>query len=198
MPRKRRSSAEIALLIDKATEEIVREKGFSRLSIQEVCERAEIEPALFYRRYPEGFAFYVEKFIRDHDFWLSYYKKFPIQKLNKTPEDLTQILLSFWRQISEDRLLDSLLRLELQDTPLEAAVEVAKARENQTENLVAFYSKGSESPNMLRVQLSILTAGIQYLALHRGVSTFCGIDFTNISEQEIQTALTQLLKGVLK
>ena len=198
MPRKRRSSAEIAHLIDKATEDIVREKGFGGLSIQEVCDRAEIEPALFYRRYPEGFAFYVEKFIRDHDFWLSHYEEFPVEKLNRSPENLTQILLYLWKQIAEDGLLSSLLRLELQDTPSEAAVEIAKAREIQTEGLVEFFAKASESPNILRVQLAILTAGVQYLALHKDVSTFCGVDFTNISDKEFEMALIQILKGVLK
>ena len=95
MPRKRRSSAEIAHLIDKATEDIVREKGFGGLSIQEVCDQAEIEPALF-TGVIRGFAFYVEKFIRDHDFWLSHYEEFPVEKLNRSPENLTQILLYLW------------------------------------------------------------------------------------------------------
>lgn len=198
MPRKRRSSAEIAQLIDKATEDIVREKGFGGLSIQEVCERAEIEPQVFYRRYPEGFAFYVEKFIRDHDFWLSHYEEFPIEQLSRTPEDLTRILLSLWRQIVGDGLLGSLLRLELQDSPLEAAIEIARAREKQTENLVDFFSKDTESSNTSRVQLAILTAGVQYLALHKDISTFCGIDFTSISDKEIEIALIKLLKEILQ
>jgi len=110
---------------------------------------------------------------------------------------LTQILLSLWTQIAEEGLLGSLLRLELQDSPLDAAVEIAKAREIQTEGLVEFFAKASESPNTLRIQLAILTAGIQYLALHKDVSTFCGIDFTNISEQEIKTALMQILKPIM-
>ena len=198
MPRKRRSSAEIAHLIDKATEDIVRGKGFGGLSIQEVCDRAEIEPALFYRRYPEGFAFYVEKFIRDHDFWFSHYEEFPIERLNRSPEDLTQILLSLWTQIAEDGLLGSLLRLELQDSPLDAAVEIAKEREFQTEDLVNFFAKASESPDILRVQLAILTAGVQYLALHKDVSTFCGIDFAKISRQDFETALLKMANGIVK
>ena len=90
-----------------------------------------------------------------------------------------------------------MLRLELQDTPLEAAVEIAKAREIQTEGLVEFFAKASESPNRLRIQLAILTAGIQYLALHKDISTFCGIDFTSISEQEIEIALMQILKPIM-
>ena len=198
MPRKRRSSAEIAQLIDKATEDIVREKGFGGLSIREVCDRAEIEPQVFYRRYPEGFAFYVEKFIRDHDFWFSHYQEFLIEKLNRSPEDLTQILLSLWTQIVEDGLLGSLLRLELQDSPLDAAVEIAKEREIQTEDLVNFFAKASESPDILRVQLAILTAGVQYLALHKDVSTFCGIDFARISRQDFETALLKMANGIVK
>ncbi|PDP55214.1 2-amino-3-ketobutyrate CoA ligase, partial [Porphyromonas gingivalis] len=117
--------------------------------------------------------------------------------LNRSPENLTQILLYLWKQIAEDGLLSSLLRLELQDTPLEAAVEIAKAREIQTEGLVEFFAKASESPNTLRIQLAILTAGIQYLALHKDISTFCGIDFTSIPEQEIETALMQILKPIM-
>ena len=153
---------------------------------------------MFYRRYPEGFAFYVEKFIRDHDFWLSHYEEFPVEKLNRSPENLTQILLYLWKQIAEDGLLSSLLRLELQDAPLEAAVEIAKEREIKTEDLVDFYAKASESPDTLRIQLAILTAGIQYLALHKGVSTFCGVDFADISDQKLETALSQIFRYIIK
>ncbi|MCF0235898.1 MAG: aminotransferase class I/II-fold pyridoxal phosphate-dependent enzyme [Bacteroidaceae bacterium] len=197
MPRKRRSSAEIAQLIDKATEEIVREKGFGGLSIQEVCERAEIEPSLFYRRYPEGFAFYVEKFIRDHDFWLAHYEQYTPERLQGTNEELIQILMSLWNTLSTDKMLESLLRLELQDSPLEASIEIARERESKTKGLVDFFIQASQSPNTLRVQLAILTAGIQYLALHKDVSTFCGIDFTSISKGEIKTAIERILAPII-
>lgn len=140
----------------------------------------------------------MEKFIRDHDFWFSHYEEFPIERLNRSPEDLTQILLSLWTQIVEDGLLGSLLRLELQDSPLDAAVEIAKEREIQTEDLVNFFAKASESPDILRVQLAILTAGVQYLALHKDVSTFCGIDFARISRQDFETALLKMANGIVK
>ena len=90
-----------------------------------------------------------------------------------------------------------MLRLELQDSPLDAAVEIAKVREIQTEDLVDFFTQASESPNTLKIQLAILTAGIQYLALHKNISTFCGIDFTSIPEQEIEIALMQILKPIM-
>lgn len=198
MPKKRRTSAEIVQLIDKATEEIVREKGFGGLTIQEVCERAEIEPPLFYRRYPEGFAFYVETFIRNHDFWISHYENFSVEELSRSAAELTDIMLSLWRQIAEDGMLSSLLRLELQDKPSGAAVEIAKAREVQTADLVDFFTEGADSPNSTRIQLAILTAGVQYLALHKEVSTFCGIDFRTVSEQEMAVALTEISKSILK
>lgn len=186
MPRKRRSSAEIAQLIDKATEDIVREKGFGGLSIQEVCDRAEIEPALFYRRYPEGFAFYVEKFIRNHDFWLSHYEDFDLEKMEGTPKELSQVLMSVWERISTDKLFESLLRLELQDSPLEASVEIAQKREVKTQGLVDIFVKNTDSPERRKIQLAIISAGLQYFALHKDVSTFCGINFADISDQNLR------------
>ena len=198
MPKKRRTSAEIVQLIDKATEEIVREKGFGGLTIQEVCERAEIEPPLFYRRYHEGFDFYVETFIRNHDFWISHYENFSVEELSRSAAELTDIMLSLWRQIAEDGMLSSLLRLELQDKPSGAAIEIAKAREVQTADLVDFFTEGADSPNSTRIQLAILTAGVQYLALHKEVSTFCGIDFRTVSEEEMAAALTDISKSILK
>lgn len=198
MPRKRRSSAEIAQLIDKATEDIVREKGFGGLSIQEVCERAEIEPQVFYRRYPEGFAFYVEKFIRDHDFWLTHYEESRPEVMLGTPEELVHVLMSVWKRVSTDRLFESLLRLELQDSPSEASIEIAREREEKTAELVEIFTKNAISPEIRKIQLAIITAGLQYLALHKDVSTFCGIDFTSISDKEIELAISQVTMNVIK
>lgn len=198
MPRKRRSSAEIAQLIDEATEELIREKGFGGLSIQEVCERAEVEPSLFYRRYPEGFAFYVEKFIRDHDFWLAHYEQHTPESLQGTSEELTQILMSLWDRLSTDKMLESLLRLELQDTPSEASVEIAREREAKTQGLVDVFVKNTESPEIRKIQLAIVTAGMQYLALHKDVSTFCGVDFSKILVDKVEIALNRTLKAILK
>ena len=95
-------------------------------------------------------------------------------------------------------MLSSLLRLELQDKPSGAAIEIAKAREVQTADLVDFFTEGADSPNSTRIQLAILTAGVQYLALHKEVSTFCGIDFRTVSEQEMAVALTEISKSILK
>lgn len=195
MPRKRRSSAEIALLIDKATEGLVREKGFAGLSIQEVCERAEIEPSLFYRRYPEGFAFYVEKFIRDHDFWLLHYEDFDPKKMEGTPEELTRIFMSLWDRLSTDKMLESLLRLELQDSPSAASVEIAREREEKTKSLVDVFTRNTDFPEVRKIQLAVITAGIQYLALHKDVSTFCGVNFCDISLDSFEVALLSLLQS---
>lgn len=186
MPEKRCSSAEIAQLICKATEELIRENGFGGLSIQELCERAEIEPSLFYRCYPEGFAFYVEKFIREHDFWLSHYEDFDLEKMDGTPKELSQVLMSVWERISTDKLFESLLRLELQDSPLEASVEITRKREVKTQGLVDIFVKNTDSPEIRKIQLAIITAGLQYFALHKDVLTFCGINFADISDQNLR------------
>lgn len=189
MAKQRRSSAEISKLIDQVTQEIISEKGFSGLSVQEVCSRAAIDPTMFYHRYPEGFVFYVEKFIREHDFWFDFYNTHSIENLVGTPEELTNILTTLWSRLCNDGLLKASLRISLQDSPSEASVEIAKERDNQAEPLVRLFSSASPDPRRKRIQLAILTAGIQYLALHKEISPFCGIDFNHIPVEELEDAL---------
>lgn len=189
MAKQRRSSAEISKLIVQVTQEIISEKGFSGLSVQEVCSRAAIDPTMFYHRYPEGFVFYVEKFIREHDFWFDFYNTHSIENLVGTPEELTNILTTLWSRLCNDGLLKASLRISLQDSPSEASVEIAKERDNQAEPLVGLFSSASPNPRRKRIQLAVLTAGIQYLALHKEISPFCGIDFNHLPVEELEDAL---------
>lgn len=190
--RKRRSAAEIVKLIDQATEEIVREKGFEGLGIQEICDRAEIEPALFYRRYPEGLAFYTEQFIRNHDFWLISYNDSTVPELRGTREELTKIFISLWEKVTSDTFFSSFLRLELQRNVPEAAREMARVREENTQKLVGLFATDGDVSLTKRIQLALITAGLQYLALHKDVSTFCGVDFNSIETKDLQAALSGL------
>lgn len=147
---------------------------------------------MFYHRYPEGFAFYIEQFIREHDFWLDFYNAHPIDSLSGTPQELTTILMALWEGLSSDELLQASLRAEIQDTPTEASIEMAKKRDTFTAPLVELFSSASASPDKRKVQLAILIAGIQYLALHKQVSPFFGIDFSTLSEQKLQEALAEI------
>lgn len=192
MAKQRRSSAEISKLIDQATQEIIREKGFSGLSVQEVCTRA----AIFYHRYPEGFVFYIEKFIREHDFWFDFYNTHSLENLLGTPEELTNILMTLWSSLCNDGLLKASLRIALQDSPSEASVEIAKERDNQALPLVELFSSSSSNPQRRKIQLAILTAGIQYLALHKDISPFCGIDFNDLPIEELREALRVVIDGL--
>ena len=53
--------------------------------------------------------------------------------------------------------------------------------------LVELFS--SSNPQRKKIQLAILTAGIQYLALHKDISPFCGIDFNDLPIEELREAL---------
>lgn len=106
--------------------------------------------------------------------------------------------MSLWDRLSSDKMLESLLRLELQDTPLDASVEIARERELKTQGLVEVFTRGTPSPELRKIQLAIITAGLQYLALHKDISTFCGIDFCNTDKLQISIALADLLKFTIK
>ena len=86
-----------------------------------------------------------------------------------------------------DGLLKASLRIALQDSPSEASVEIAKKRDNQALPLVELFS--SSNPQRKKIQLAILTAGIQYLALHKDISPFCGINFNDLPIEELREAL---------
>lgn len=62
-------------------------------------------------------------------------------------------------------------------------------RDNQALPLVELFSSSSSNPQRKKIQLAILTAGIQYLALHKDISPFCGIDFNDLPIEELREAL---------
>ncbi len=54
----------------------------------------------------------------------------------------------------------------------------AENRERHSQNLVEYFEKTDSDPNInIRVVSALLISGIYYLALHKNISTFCGIDF---------------------
>ena len=48
-----------------------------------------------------------------------------------------------------------------------------------------------------KIQLAILTAGIQYLALHKEISPVCGIDFNDLPIEELREALQVVISNGL-
>lgn len=198
MTKKRRSSAEITQLIDQATNEIIEEKGITELTLAEICERATIEPPYFYTRYPDGFASYVENFIRENDFWFWHFDEDDYGKMAGTPEDLTTILTELWESLISNNYMRSSLRLELQDKPSDLAKDLAEKRDRRAEALVSKFSSQNDDDEKTRIQLAILASGLHYLALHKDVSEFCGIDFKAISSDKISAATHDLAKAILK
>ena len=97
--------------------------------------------------------------------------------------------MSLWSSLCNDGLLKASLRISLQDNPSEASIEIAKERDNQALPLVELFSSSSSNPQRRKIQLAILTAGIQYLALHKDISPFCGIVFNALPIEEMREAL---------
>lgn len=110
---------------------------------------------------------------------------------------MTLIFVSLWEKVTTDDLLNSLLRVELQRNVPDAVKDIAQEREFKTKELVETFANGS-SQKTKRIQLAIITAGLQYLALHKNVSTFCGVDFNNIELTEIQSAISDFAKHLTK
>lgn len=202
MAKRKRSSQEITDLIYKATSEIIEEKGISGLTVRGICDRATVEYQMFYNRFPLGFDDFLKKYLVENDFWLGQLKDAHFPKLEKTSEGVACIYADLWEHLNNNRLMNSVLRMELQENPGEMAIETAQKREELAKGLVSRLVENFEdsSPNSedTRIFLALMTAGMYFLNLQKNISTFCGIDFSdeNIYDK-LQRALIHIIPRVL-
>ena len=65
------------------------------------------------------------------------------------------------------------------------AADLRKRQSSITSRWAILFLQSSKEKN----KLAILTAGIQYLSLHKDISPFCGIDFNDLPIEELREAL---------
>ncbi|MDY6148824.1 MAG: TetR/AcrR family transcriptional regulator [Porphyromonas sp.] len=189
MTRRKRSSEEVTRLINEATAQLIEESGMSALTIQNICRRAGVEYQMFYNRYPNGIESYIERYVLENDLWLGHL--LPGRKGLKVNDDLQETFTKIWDSVSNNSMLRSVLRLELNDTPRAIAYYTANEREERSQKLVSDYINklAPKDEESTRIQLALIAAGLYYLAMRKDVSNFCGIDFSNFSREKLIRAL---------
>lgn len=172
----------------KAVGELIEEKGFENLGINQVAKKAGFSKNLIYR-YFESLDGLVYAYMKKHDFWV-----------NRTVEqpDLSDIkgyLKGFYRrQIAEYRGNVALKRLKRWELSTDKDF-VAEIRAQREKNGIQFLNMMSQFAKVEKAQLqsvsTLLDAGIAYLALlEDNCKMYNGIDIQ--SDQGWQ----QLTKGI--
>lgn len=189
--RIRRTQLAIERDVLKAVEELIEEVGFSNVTLTGVAERAQIEPAVFYRRYAnldELFDRYTQKY----DYWLANLSEQMPGNLS-VEETLRWILQNLIQALWKNKGMQQLLIWELSDDN-PTTRRTARLREMVNEPLIKLLEyKFKDSGLDIHVIAGILISGIYYLILHRKRSTFCKVDYqSQAGKERLKNGVDQL------
>lgn len=184
--RKRRDAKEIEEALFKATEVLVAAKGFDNVLITEIMELADVEPTVVYKRF-KNIDDLFDKFIRQYDYWFLDIVKSKLDESNPA-ESMKGILTGLVKSLYENPVMQSILIWELSDSN-DLTSRTAINRELHSKSVLTFFRQHLIDDVDFNYLTSVIIGGIYYLILHKNISTFCGIDFTN-KESEIILAKT--------
>ena len=179
-PRIRRTNEQVDKAISDALTTLAGQMPLARITINQLIAEADIEAAVFFKRYG-SIDDLIYEYVRDHDFWLG--ETVSYRKMDKEGAERYYIrtLEDLCRHLdSNGPLRDSLLWELASDS--EAVKKIADIRELENESLLAYYRKYFKG------------TGIYYLYLHRGKSTFCGLDLN--TEKDSRRLLRLLSRTV--
>lgn len=174
--RYRRTRANLEQDIITAAEQLIGEKGFSRLKLTELCERAKIESPVFYNRY-EDIDDFVEKFVRNYDYWLS--DNVTLDTKNLSPvENMNHIIQTLIDSLAANPVMQKLIAWELNENTY-VTRRTAQHRDNNSQELIHYFENQLKANDInFNVGCAILIGGVYYLIMHKDLATFNNIDFS--------------------
>lgn len=187
--RKRRTKANIEESIDRAAAQIIEKKGFANLTVTGICQKAKIEPVVFYNRYKDMNDF-ISSYVKKFDYWYSDLARYKEEVTGK--EQYKELLTNLLFVLDKDKLMQELLRWEVA-THNEITGYTAQLREFHTLPMVRRYEK--EASNDVAAISALLTGGIYYLTLHKNLSPFAEIDLnTQEGKERIAKAVEKIVE----
>lgn len=174
--RYRRTRATLEQDIITAAEQLIGEKGFSRLKLTELCERAKIESPVFYNRY-EDIDDFVEKFVRNYDYWLS--DNVTLDTKNLSPvENMNHIIQTLIDSLAANPVMQKLIAWELNENTY-VTRRTAQNRDNNSQEVIHYFENQLKANDInFNVGCAILIGGVYYLIMHKDLATFNNIDFS--------------------
>lgn len=193
--RKRRSAKDVENSILDAASQLIEENGFSKLTVTGIMQLAEIEPVQFYKRY-EDLSQFIDNYVKKFDYWFSDIVE-SHKKSSNEKELYLNILTDLFHSLSENKVMQQLLRWELSDNN-ETTQRTARLRELHTLPLCQkFADQFSSSKTDIVAISALVVGGIYYLVLHDELSSFSGLDLKNETDRQRVTGAIKELSNVL-
>lgn len=177
------------LSLMKAIGKILKEKSYSKLSINLVSEESGVDKAFIYRHY-ESFDGLLRAYIEKQDHWLANLKE--VTKIPITDHR------AFMKKLLEDQFLGVYANEEFQQFLVwelgDKAGFTAKVSVEREILAKPIFEQCRDVFKDYRIDLNVIyawfSAGIYFLILHKEVSTFCEYDFTQ--KQDVDEFLKTL------
>ena len=156
--RYRRTRATLEQDIITAAEQLIGEKGFSRLKLTELCEKAKIESPVFYNRY-EDIDDFVEKFVRNYDYWLS--DNVTLDTKNLSPvENMNHIIQTLIDSLAANPVMQKLIAWELNENTY-VTRRTAQNRDNNSQEVIHYFENQLKANDInFNVGCAILIGGV--------------------------------------
>lgn len=173
--RNRRTKLEIEESILNAATQIIKESGFSGLTVTGISQYAEIEPPVFYNRY-NNLDDFINTYVRSFDYWLQDTANFDITK-EEPVENFVQVINEFIDSLIDNILMQKLIAWELAECN-QITKRTAQVRDVNSLLIVDYFNKFLSTPDIRFDYVSaILIGGLYYIIMHRNLSRFNFIDF---------------------
>lgn len=193
--RKRRSAKDVENSILDAASQLIEENGFSKLTVTGIMQLAEIEPVQFYKRY-EDLNQFIDNYVKKFDYWFSDIVE-SHKKSSNGKELYLNILTDLFHSLSENKVMQQLLRWELSDHN-ETTQRTARLREVHTLPLCRkFADLFSDSKIDIVATSALMVGGIYYLVLHDELSSFSGLNLNNETDRQRLIEAIKELSNIL-
>ena len=180
--RSKRSKAEIERDLVAAITDIVVQRGFTQLAINNVSEQAHVTKRVIYENYGT-FENLLRVYFVKHDFWTDLVLSKIAGECSDAKDFFVAVLKEFYRTFDENPIFQCIVRWEIA-APNDFVRKGAK-------NL--FQPLGVD----IEALYAVLISGIYYLVLRKDVSTFCNIDFSTTAGTERRSGLIAKLAEFL-
>jgi AcrR family transcriptional regulator len=189
--RIRRTKITIERDVLNAVSSLIEEVGFANVTLTGVAQRAQIEAAVFYRRYANLEELF-DQYTRKYDYWLGNLAELMPTDLSHE-DSFKWILRNLIIALYKNKGMQELLIWELSDdNPVTR--RTASLRELVNEPLIRLLEHCFKDSGIdINVITAMMISGIYYLILHRKRSKFCDIDFsTKKGRVRLEEAIDQL------
>ncbi|MDR0574559.1 MAG: TetR/AcrR family transcriptional regulator [Tannerella sp.] len=170
--RYRRTNVEIKKSIFDAILQIVKEKGFTNLSINLISEYSGINPLTINKRFKD-IDDVIEQFLRRYDYWMEIFSD---SKDDATKESYQETLEFVLDVVWKKKAIQQILAWQITE---ESAFSDSMAKDlgDAVNSLTDRYTERfRESPYDIRLVTAILLAAVFYISAYKKKVSFCGID----------------------